>query len=153
MTSHFPDLADHLPRSAGLCLNFLAVGQARSKYGINAPAVTATRVSSGVFRVQQNMVEQLIVFLPSTVDLQHDRVAVLGRGDRCRLGRRPRPLLRGLYSAARSAGTPIDRHVPPNLAPRPIKRPAQVDRGRLVARQQPGRHVRARNSDGSRFIA
>jgi len=45
--------------------NFLAVGQARGKHGIKAPAVTGNPDFERVFRVQQNMVEQLIVFLPA----------------------------------------------------------------------------------------
>jgi glutathione S-transferase len=65
-------LAQHLLTSLVTCLallvyvwNFVAVGQARQKHGIAAPAVTGNPDFERVFRVQQNMVEQLIVFLPA----------------------------------------------------------------------------------------
>jgi glutathione S-transferase len=45
--------------------NFVKVGGARGKYGIKAPAVTGNPDFERVFRVQQNMLEQLVVFLPS----------------------------------------------------------------------------------------
>src|SRR3984893_11555214 len=40
------------------------VGKARGKYGVKAPAITGNEVFERVFRVQQNTLEQLIVFLP-----------------------------------------------------------------------------------------
>lgn len=40
------------------------VGAARGKYGIKAPAVTGNEVFERVFRVQQNTLEQLVVFIP-----------------------------------------------------------------------------------------
>ncbi len=40
------------------------VGRARMKYGIAAPATTGAAEFERVFRVQQNTLEQLIVFLP-----------------------------------------------------------------------------------------
>ena len=40
------------------------VGGARGKYGVKAPATTGNEVFERVFRVQQNTLEQLIVFLP-----------------------------------------------------------------------------------------
>jgi glutathione S-transferase len=65
-------MAQHLLTSLITCLallvyiwNFAAVGQARSKHNIHAPAVTGNPDFERVFRVQQNMVEQLILFLPS----------------------------------------------------------------------------------------
>ncbi len=65
-------MTQHLPTALITCLalfvyiwNFSAVGGARKKYGINAPAVTGNTDFERVFRVQQNMVEQLILFLPS----------------------------------------------------------------------------------------
>ena len=45
--------------------NFIAVGQARHKYNIKAPAVTGDPGFERAFRVQQNMVEQMIIFLPA----------------------------------------------------------------------------------------
>lgn len=40
------------------------VGGARGKYGIKAPATTGNEVFERLFRVQQNTLEQLIVFIP-----------------------------------------------------------------------------------------
>jgi glutathione S-transferase len=40
------------------------VGQARGRYGIKAPAVTGNEIFERYLRVQQNTLEQLIVFLP-----------------------------------------------------------------------------------------
>ncbi len=42
----------------------LRVGQARGKYGIEAPAVTGHPVFERHFRVHQNTMEQLVLFLP-----------------------------------------------------------------------------------------
>ncbi|MDP9011057.1 MAG: MAPEG family protein [Pseudomonadota bacterium] len=40
------------------------VGGARGKYGIKAPATTGNEVFERLFRVQQNTLEQLVVFIP-----------------------------------------------------------------------------------------
>jgi glutathione S-transferase len=40
------------------------VGQARGRYGVKAPAVAGNEIFERLFRVQQNTLEQLIVFLP-----------------------------------------------------------------------------------------
>ena len=40
------------------------VGRARGRYGVKAPAVTGNTTFERLFRVQQNTLEQLIVFLP-----------------------------------------------------------------------------------------
>jgi glutathione S-transferase len=40
------------------------VGQARGRYGVKAPATAGNEVFERQFRVQQNTLEQLIVFLP-----------------------------------------------------------------------------------------
>lgn len=40
------------------------VGRARVKYGVEAPATSGHEVFDRVFRVQQNTLEQLVVFLP-----------------------------------------------------------------------------------------
>jgi len=42
----------------------LRVGQARGKYGIQAPAVTGAPEFERAFRAQQNTVEQMVLFLP-----------------------------------------------------------------------------------------
>jgi glutathione S-transferase len=42
----------------------IRVGGAREKYGVKAPAVTGNDVFERHFRVQQNTLEQLIMFLP-----------------------------------------------------------------------------------------
>jgi glutathione S-transferase len=41
------------------------VGMARGKYGIQAPAITGNPEFERHFRVQQNTLEQLIVFIPA----------------------------------------------------------------------------------------
>lgn len=41
------------------------VGMARGKYGVEAPATSGDEIFERHYRVQQNTLEQLIVFLPS----------------------------------------------------------------------------------------
>lgn len=41
------------------------VGRARGKYGVSAPAITGHEVFERYFRVQQNTLELLIIFLPA----------------------------------------------------------------------------------------
>jgi uncharacterized membrane protein YecN with MAPEG domain len=41
------------------------VGRARDRYGIAAPATTGNEIFERHFRVQQNTLEQLLLFLPS----------------------------------------------------------------------------------------
>ena len=41
------------------------VGQARGKYGVKAPATSGHPVFERYFRVQQNTLEQLVVFIPA----------------------------------------------------------------------------------------
>ncbi|GAC1305255.1 MAG: MAPEG family protein [Steroidobacteraceae bacterium] len=41
------------------------VGSARGKFGVTAPATTGNETFERYFRVQQNTLEQLIVFVPS----------------------------------------------------------------------------------------
>jgi uncharacterized membrane protein YecN with MAPEG domain len=43
----------------------ILVGKARVKYGIHAPATTGNEIFERYFRVQQNTLEQLVLFLPS----------------------------------------------------------------------------------------
>ncbi len=43
----------------------ILVGAKRGKYGVKAPAVTGNEVWERFFRVQQNTLEQLIVFIPA----------------------------------------------------------------------------------------
>ncbi len=42
----------------------ILVGKARSTYGVNAPATTGNEMFERYFRVQQNTMEQLLLFLP-----------------------------------------------------------------------------------------
>jgi len=42
-----------------------SVGQARTRYSVEAPATTGNEIFERWFRVQQNTLEQLVVFLPS----------------------------------------------------------------------------------------
>lgn len=41
------------------------VGMARGKYGVAAPATTGNEIFERHYRVQQNTVEQLVIFLPA----------------------------------------------------------------------------------------
>ena len=43
----------------------LLVARARGRYGIQAPATSGNEIFERYFRVQQNTVEQLVLFLPS----------------------------------------------------------------------------------------
>ena len=43
----------------------LQVGQQRMKHGINAPAITGNPEFERAFRVHQNTIEQLIIFVPA----------------------------------------------------------------------------------------
>ncbi len=43
------------------------VGQARSKYGIKAPAISGDENFERVFRVQMNTLEQLVCFVPAVL--------------------------------------------------------------------------------------
>jgi glutathione S-transferase len=43
----------------------ILVGRARGQYGVNAPATTGHPVFERYFRVQQNTLELLVVFLPA----------------------------------------------------------------------------------------
>jgi len=49
----------------------LKVASARGKYGIKAPATTGQEVFERVFRVQQNTLEQLILFIPGLYLFSH----------------------------------------------------------------------------------
>jgi len=43
----------------------IMAGQARGKYGIAAPSITGDPTFERTFRVQQNTVEQLVIFFPA----------------------------------------------------------------------------------------
>jgi len=45
--------------------NFMSCGGARGKYKVEAPATTGAPEFERALRIQQNMVEQLIMFIPS----------------------------------------------------------------------------------------
>jgi glutathione S-transferase len=49
----------------------MRVGSARQKYGVRAPAVTGSDVFERHFRVQQNTLEQLMMFLPGLYLFSH----------------------------------------------------------------------------------
>ena len=46
-------------------------GQARGRYGVAAPATTGHPTFERIFRVQQNTVEQLVIFLPALFMCAH----------------------------------------------------------------------------------
>jgi uncharacterized membrane protein YecN with MAPEG domain len=41
------------------------VGRARTRYGVEAPAITGNAAFERVYRVQQNTLEQIVVFIPA----------------------------------------------------------------------------------------
>ncbi|MBL8642746.1 MAG: MAPEG family protein [Rhodospirillaceae bacterium] len=43
----------------------MKVGGARAKYGVNAPSIDGPPEFQRIFRVQQNTVEQLVLFIPA----------------------------------------------------------------------------------------
>jgi uncharacterized membrane protein YecN with MAPEG domain len=63
-----PPLATSLVACLALLTCFVMtalVGRARGKYGVDAPATTGHPMFERWFRVHQNTVEQIVVFLPS----------------------------------------------------------------------------------------
>jgi glutathione S-transferase len=48
-----------------------AVGKAREKYAVKAPATTGNEIFERTFRVQMNTLEQLIIFIPSILLFAH----------------------------------------------------------------------------------
>jgi len=64
MSHSFPALVTMLALALYVAC-FVAVGRARHQFGIKAPAVTGVPEFERVFRVQQNTIEQLVLFLPA----------------------------------------------------------------------------------------
>jgi uncharacterized membrane protein YecN with MAPEG domain len=54
------------------------VGQARQKFGVEAPATTGPPEFERTFRVQQNTLEQLVIFIPALFLFGHFVNAPLG---------------------------------------------------------------------------
>lgn len=54
------------------------VGFSRNKYGVNAPAVSGHPIWERLYRVQQNTLEQIIVFIPSLWMFSHFISPVIG---------------------------------------------------------------------------
>jgi len=63
MAMHFPAIITLLSLLLFLVTVF-AVGAARTKYGIKAPATTGNADFERIFRVQMNTLESLVLFLP-----------------------------------------------------------------------------------------
>lgn len=64
MVMHFPAIITLLSLLLFLATVF-AVGAARVKYGVKAPATTGDENFERIFRVQMNTLENLVVFLPA----------------------------------------------------------------------------------------
>ena len=64
MTHGFPALVAVLALALYVAC-FIAVGRARLRFGIKAPAVTGAPEFERAFRIQQNTIEQLVWFLPA----------------------------------------------------------------------------------------
>ncbi len=60
----YVDIVTTLALIQFLVFNF-KVGSARSKFGVKAPAITGNEIFERHFRVHQNTLESLVVFLPS----------------------------------------------------------------------------------------
>ncbi len=56
------------------------VGMARGKFGVNAPAVTGHPEFERYYRVQQNTLEQLVVFVPGLLIFAHYLHALTAAG-------------------------------------------------------------------------
>jgi len=56
------------------------VGRARSRYGVAAPAITGHPIFERTMRVQQNTLEQLVVFIPALFAFGHYLSARLAAG-------------------------------------------------------------------------
>lgn len=55
----------------------IAVGRARGKYNVPAPATTGDEQFERIFRIQQNTLEQLVVFVPAILIAGHFSNATL----------------------------------------------------------------------------
>jgi glutathione S-transferase len=64
MAMHFPAIITLLSLFLFLATVF-AVGTARSKYSVKAPATTGNENFERIFRVQMNTLENLVIFLPA----------------------------------------------------------------------------------------
>lgn len=59
------------------------VGLSREKYGVTAPATSGNEEWERLFRVQQNTLEQLIIFLPALWIFSHYVDPMIGAGIGC----------------------------------------------------------------------
>ena len=59
------------------------VGLSREKYGVKAPATSGNEEWERLFRVQQNTLEQLIIFLPALWIFSHYVSPMFGAGIGC----------------------------------------------------------------------
>ena len=64
MSHSFPALVTVLALALYVAC-FVTVGRARLRFGIKAPAVIGAPEFERAFRIQQNTIEQLVVFLPA----------------------------------------------------------------------------------------
>ncbi len=69
-----------LANLANYVLVMIAVGRARQTYGIKAPATTGAPEFERALRIQQNSLEQLIIFLPALWLFATYMDAVIGAG-------------------------------------------------------------------------
>ncbi len=63
---------------AQYCFFVVKTGLSRGKYGIDAPACTGDVNFERMFRVQQNTMEQLIIFIPALLAFSHFTSPVWG---------------------------------------------------------------------------
>ena len=65
MTAYFSTALVSVLALAYFVWTGIAVGRARAKHGVKAPAVTGPEEFNRTFRVQQNTLEQIVLFLPA----------------------------------------------------------------------------------------
>ena len=94
---------------AALILYFvvtLNVGRARFKYNVSPPAISGNPDFERVFRVQQNTVEQIVLFIPALWVFSLFVSQIWGGRFRGGLGYRSYSLCLGLLSSAGKNGPP-----------------------------------------------
>jgi len=122
-----------------------AVGRAREKYGVKAPATTGNEMFERYYRVQMNTLEQLIVFIPGIVLFAHyiePRVAaVVGVFFL---------IVRAWYFRVRARSKQEDRGIRAVVPARPHPPAGRPDRRRAVPLQVATRRRRNTPAMGSR---
>ena len=89
----------------------MATGRARGRFGVPAPATTGNPSFERYFRVQQNTIEQLVIFLPSLYLFAAFMNEGVAAGARPGVHRRPRRLLPRLRPGSGEARARLRAHL------------------------------------------